>query len=150
VNGAAIRFEWAVQLGIRKWARSKIRELRFQSPMPQVVRIESDAKEVAGQESEFRRSQSDDADDDAICSGNHPSLPEFLPDEDRREDRQHTRQIIKPQHFLFPPRTFKHSIHLQFKGLRGHAKLVRRTGATNFELRFATQDKLHPCEHAGP
>jgi hypothetical protein len=80
--------------------RSGIHNLGFQSPIPQVVRIESDAEKITGKKSEFRRSHSDQTDDDAICSGNDPALPQLLPDEDRRKNGQTTRQIIKPQHFL--------------------------------------------------
>jgi hypothetical protein len=83
---------------------SRILNLGFQSPIPQVVRIESDAEKIACKESKFRRAHSDDTDDDAICSSNDPALPQLLPDEDRRKDSQKTRQIIKPQHFLpLPP-----------------------------------------------
>jgi hypothetical protein len=82
-------------------ARSRIRNLGFQSPIPQIVCIESDAEKITGKESEFRRLHSDDTDDDAVCSSNDPALPQLLPDEDRREDGQKARQIIKPQHF--PP-----------------------------------------------
>ncbi len=68
------------------WVRSRIHNLGFQSPIPQVVRIESDAEKIAGKESEFGRSHSDQTNDDAICSGNDPALPQLLPDEDRRKD----------------------------------------------------------------
>src|ERR1700680_2974382 len=70
----------------RLLVRSRIHDLGFQSPIPQVVRIESDAEKIPGKESEFRRSHSDQTDDDAICSGNDPALPQLLPDEDRRKD----------------------------------------------------------------
>lgn len=68
------------------WLNSRIADLGFQSPIPQVVRIEADAEKIPGDESELRRSHSDNADDDAICSGNDPALPQFLPYEDRREN----------------------------------------------------------------
>jgi hypothetical protein len=105
-HGIDLRFGRRADSGIgttlnRLSVRSRILDLGFQSPIPQVVRIESDAEKIASKESEFRRSHSDDADDDAICSRNDPALPQLLPDEDRRKDSQKTRQIIKPQHF--PP-----------------------------------------------
>jgi hypothetical protein len=55
--------------------RLRIRDLGFQSPMPQVVCIEPNAEKITGNESEFRRSHPDDTDDDAVCSGNDPALP---------------------------------------------------------------------------
>jgi hypothetical protein len=66
--------------------RSRIHYLGFQPPVPQIIGIESDAEKIRGKESEFRRSHTDDTDDDAVCSGNNPALPQLLPDEDRRKD----------------------------------------------------------------
>ena len=84
-------------MGLRP--RSRVRNLSFRSPIPQIVCVESDAEKVGRKESELRRSHSDDTYDNAVCSRNDPALPMLLPDENRREDSQKAGQIIKPQHF---------------------------------------------------
>jgi hypothetical protein len=69
------RHKQPIRLGMGLRARSGIRNLVFNSPIPQVVCIEPDANKIRGKESEFRRSHSDDTDDDAVCSSNDPPLP---------------------------------------------------------------------------
>ena len=93
--------EEPVSLGMGLRATWRVRNLGFRSPIPQIVCVESDAEKIGRKESEFRRSHSDDTDNDAVCSRNDPALPLLLPYEDRREDCQKAGQIIKPQHF--PP-----------------------------------------------
>jgi hypothetical protein len=67
--------EQPMRLGMGLRARSRIRNLGFQSPIPQIVCIEPDAEKIAGKESEFRRSHSDKTNDNAVCSSNYPALP---------------------------------------------------------------------------
>ena len=67
-------------------AQPRVRKLGFQAPLPQIVCIESDAKEITGKEAEFRRSHSDETDNDAVGSSNNPALPQLLADKDRRQD----------------------------------------------------------------
>ena len=62
-------------LAIELLAGWSVRNLGFRSPIPQIVCVESDAEKIARKESEFRRSQSDDTEDDAVCSRNDPALP---------------------------------------------------------------------------
>src|SRR5712691_5531438 len=93
--------EEPVSLGMGLRATWRVRNLGFRSPIPQIVCVESDAEKIGRKESKLRRSHSDDADDNAVCSRNDPALPLLLPDENRREDGQKAGQIIKPQHF--PP-----------------------------------------------
>jgi hypothetical protein len=69
------RHKQPMQLGMELRARSRICDMGFQPPIPQIVCIESDAEKVSGKESEFRRSHSNDTDEDAVCSSNDPALP---------------------------------------------------------------------------
>jgi hypothetical protein len=69
------RHKQPIRLGMGLRARSRIRNMVFQSPIPQIVCIESDAEKISGKESEFRRSHSNDTDEDAVCSSNDPALP---------------------------------------------------------------------------
>src|ERR1700721_2407921 len=76
--------EQPLRLGTRLRAKPRVRKLCFQTPLPQIVCIESDAEEISGKKSEFRRSHSDETDNNAVCSGNDPALPQLLPAKDRR------------------------------------------------------------------
>ena len=67
--------EQPVSLAMGLRARSRVRNLGFRSPIPQIVCVESDAEKIGRKESEFRRSHSDDTDNDAVCSRNDPALP---------------------------------------------------------------------------
>lgn len=80
-------------MGLR--ASSRVRNLGFRSPIPQIVCVESDAEKIGRKQSELRRSQSDDTNDDAVCSRSEPALPQLLPDENRGEDGQKAGQVIK-------------------------------------------------------
>lgn len=111
---ASARHEQPLRLGIGLRALSNIRNLGFQSPIPQIVRIESDAEKISRKESKFRSSHSNDTDDDAVCSSNDPALPLFLSDEDRRENSQNARQIIKPDHFPPLPPSSSLFIYISF------------------------------------
>jgi hypothetical protein len=66
-------FHFTLGMGLR--ARSRVRNLGFRSPIPQIVCVESDAEKIGREESELCRSHSDDTDDDAVCSRNEPALP---------------------------------------------------------------------------
>ena len=66
-------FHCTLGMGLR--ARSRVRNLGFLSPIPQIVCVESDAEKIGRKESELRRSHPDDTDDDAVCSRNEPALP---------------------------------------------------------------------------
>jgi len=79
------------RLGLGLPAESRILNLGLQSPIPHVIRIDPDAEKICGEESEFRRSHSDDTNDDAVRSGNDPALPQLFPDEHRRKDGQKAR-----------------------------------------------------------
>ena len=66
--------EQAVSLGMGSRAKSKVRNLDFRSPIPQIVCVESNAEKIGKKESELRRSHSDDTDDDAVRSCSDPAL----------------------------------------------------------------------------
>jgi hypothetical protein len=63
----------SLDMGLR--ARSKVSNLGFRSPAPQIVCVESGAEEIGRKESELRRSHSDETYDDAVCSRYKPALP---------------------------------------------------------------------------
>ena len=56
------------------------------SPVPQVVRVESDAAEIGRNESELGRAHANNADDDAIHPRYDPALPPLLSEKNRRQD----------------------------------------------------------------
>ena len=68
------------------------------APVPHIVGIEGDAEEIRGYESKLRGSRSNDADDQAICPGYHPPLPEFPSYENGGKDGKNARDIIQTEH----------------------------------------------------
>lgn len=63
-------------------------------PISHVVCVKSEAEYVGWNESNLRRVQSDHADENTICAGDHPSFPAPFTDQDRRTDRENTGYII--------------------------------------------------------
>ena len=51
------------------------------APVPDIIGIKSNAKEICGYEPKLRGSHTNYADDHAVCTGYHPPLPELPPDE---------------------------------------------------------------------
>jgi hypothetical protein len=74
-RGTNFEVEYSVELSVLQGTRLRLRNLGIQSPVPQVICIKADAEKIAGKESEFRGTHSDDANDDAIRPGNYPALP---------------------------------------------------------------------------
>jgi hypothetical protein len=68
------------------------------SPRAQIETVEDDAEQVCGDETELRRPETDDANDEAVNTGQHPSFPISSANQDGWEDREHARKIVKPQH----------------------------------------------------
>ena len=68
------------------------------APRAQVDGVEHDTKQIRRNEAELRRPQSYDADDDAICRRQDPTLPTSSANQNRGKNRKDTRQAIKPQH----------------------------------------------------
>jgi len=64
----------------------------------QVAGVESDAKEIGGDESELRGADSNDTNDSAIEGGNDPALPELFANEHSRQDGQNAGDIIESNH----------------------------------------------------
>jgi len=70
--------------------------LLFGAPVDEVAGVESNAKQIRGHETELRGADTDDTDDGAIDGGHDPALPEFLANQQGRENGQNAGQIIKP------------------------------------------------------
>ena len=85
------------------------------APGPQVVRIERDAEQVSGNETELRGLHSDVTDNCAVGAGNNPALPQLPAHQDCRNDGQDTRNVIEPKHRNYcrlksaPTRSWKHA-----------------------------------------
>ena len=68
------------------------------APIPEVIGIESDAEQVCGHEPKLSGVKGNHTDDQAVRTGDNPSLPEFSSHEDRRKDSQHAGNIIQSKH----------------------------------------------------
>ena len=71
------------------------------TPVREVMRIEHDAQEIAGEETILCCLNSDHTHDEAIQRSDDPAEPEPLSDENRGEDRKKTRNIVEMIHVLF-------------------------------------------------
>jgi hypothetical protein len=72
--------------------------LPFGPPVDEVAEVESDTKEIGGDESELRGLDADDTNDSAIDGGNDPTLPELFANEHSRQDRQNAGDVIESNH----------------------------------------------------
>lgn len=66
-----------------------------ETPGAKIEEVKCDAKEIGGDESELSSTCADNADDGAVDGSNDPALPKLPADEDRREYRQDTRDVIQ-------------------------------------------------------
>jgi len=64
----------------------------------QVAGVESNAKEIGGDESELRGLDADDTNDRAVNGSNYPALPEFFANEHSRQDGQNAGDIVESNH----------------------------------------------------
>jgi hypothetical protein len=71
---------------------------RPRAPLREIVRVESDTEKIRGHEAELSRPNANEANDDAVQRGDDPAMPQLLPNEDRRDDREHARQIVEAKH----------------------------------------------------
>ena len=111
-------------------------------PVPEVICVESDAEEICGNESELCGSHPNDANHNAICRCNNPSLPQSLSQEHRGKDGQNTGHVVEPKHSLIPEsqdRPLLSGLHFQFRKLRRGGKLAEGSGAAYVALRLGTQ-----------
>lgn len=67
-----------------------------EAPGEEVAGVEGDADEIRGDETELRGAHADDADQGAVDGGNDPTLPESFPKQNRAENREHARDVVKP------------------------------------------------------
>jgi hypothetical protein len=67
-------------------------------PGPNAEPVYPNAEKVRRNEAELRCSHSDDANDDAVNAGHDKAQPLLAPDENRREDRKATRDVIQMKH----------------------------------------------------
>ena len=67
----------------------------FGAPVDQVGGVESDAKEIGGNETELRGLDANDTNDCAVNRSNYPALPELFANEHRRQDGQNAGDIIE-------------------------------------------------------
>ena len=70
----------------------------FGAPVDQVAGVESNAKEIGGDESELRGLDADDTNDRAVNGSNYPALPEFFANEHSRQDGQNAGDIVESNH----------------------------------------------------
>jgi hypothetical protein len=98
------------------------------TPVDEVGRVKSDAKEISGHETELSGTDADDADDGAIERGHNPALPEFLAEEDSAQDGQNAGEIIESNHVE----------HVQHGGLtsRGCSLFKEFNGALGLQFSF--------------
>ena len=68
------------------------------TPVPHVVGIKRNAEQIRGYESKLRRSGRNYADDHAVCTSDHPPLPESPSYKEGRKDCKNARDVIQPQH----------------------------------------------------
>jgi len=61
----------------------------------QIARIESNADEIGGDKAELSRANPNHADDGAVDRGDHPTLPQFLAEQDRAQNGQNARDIVQ-------------------------------------------------------
>jgi hypothetical protein len=74
---------------------SRIQERTVAFPTPQIVRVEPNAEQIGRKESELCCAHPNDADDDAVYSGNDRAVPQLFSYQKRGNDGQNTRQIIE-------------------------------------------------------
>ncbi len=79
------------------------------APMQHVIAIYSKAEDVGGNKSELRGSNSDDADDGAVCSSNDPTLPFMPADHVGREQGKSARDVVKTKQSQQSPPTMRTS-----------------------------------------
>ena len=68
------------------------------TPVYEIGRVESDAKEVRWNETKLGGADTDHADDGAIKRSHNPALPELFAEEDGAQDGQDAGEIIESNH----------------------------------------------------
>lgn len=74
---------FAVTLAIVQCERRSAFFVHPETPIGQIVSIESDAQEVAGKKAILRRLNSDHANDEAVYRSKNPAVPQSFSDQNR-------------------------------------------------------------------
>jgi hypothetical protein len=67
-------------------------------PIPNIVRIQSDAEEIGWNETKLRSPDADQTNKHTVRARDDPPLPQFSANQDRRDNRQHAGNVIQPEH----------------------------------------------------
>jgi hypothetical protein len=68
------------------------------TPVDEIGGVQSDAKEIRGNETKLGSADANHANNGAIDGGNNPALPELFAEENGAEDGQDAREIIESNH----------------------------------------------------
>jgi len=68
------------------------------APVPDIVGVEREAKKIGRNEAELSGSGRNDADDDAIGAGDHPTLPDFSSDKNGGKNGKNAGDVIQAKH----------------------------------------------------
>ena len=66
------------------------------APVPHVVGIKRNTKQIRGHEAKLRGAKRNHADDDAVCTGDQPALPKSPSHQDGGQDGKNARNVIQP------------------------------------------------------
>ena len=72
------------------------------APVPHVVNIQTETKDVGGNEAELGRVPGNHADEDAVHAGQYPAMPVSFPNQNSGEYSQQAGNVIKSQHGARP------------------------------------------------
>lgn len=78
--------------------RGELQILFLGTPVDEVRGVQSDAKEIGGDETELGSADANHANNGAVDGGNNPALPELLAQEDGAKDSQNAGKIIESNH----------------------------------------------------
>jgi hypothetical protein len=76
-----------------------VRKLERALPCAEVMSANGDTEDIRGNEAGLRGLQSDETQNHAIDSGDHPSLPQSSAYQNGGSNRQHTRDVIEAKNF---------------------------------------------------
>jgi hypothetical protein len=101
------------------------------TPVEEIGRVQGDAQEIGGYETELGGADADDTDNGAIEGSNNPALPELFANEDGGQDGQNAGEIIESNHVE----------HIQHVGLMSRccSRLKQFTGALGAAVLLLTK-----------
>lgn len=101
------------------------------APVEEIGRVESDAKNIGGYETELGGADADHTDDGTVQGRNDPALPELFANEDGGQHSQNTGEIIESNHL-------EHVYHVWLLG-RCRSLLSQFTGAIGVPVLLLTR-----------